>query len=379
MGAPAEAVFDRLAAAVKAGPLAVDYPLASGHSTKRQLTTAILESDSLNALYTRATRSDFLRAVAAGGRGNLIPLLRLGYQNLSMDPETLAPTPDASWYAAAYYAITCPDFDDAGHDEKQQVEKVLEQTGALAAQAPRFGRTSLAERLACTFWPVQSAATPPPPFQGGAYPTLILNATADPATPVEDGYSVFSHVKNGYMVTMEDGPHVIWGRGLDCPDRIVSELLLNGRKPENREQFCRQTLISSYDALTLRQGSPTPVAIAQAVETELADSPEFGNWDGNDPLSVGCDFGGSVTAEAVQSGTDYTFKDCAWWPQLKISGEAISIDRGDGTTPDGMTLKIEVSGAHSGKLHYRHDITTAATSLDGNFDGRPISPLRPAP
>jgi pimeloyl-ACP methyl ester carboxylesterase len=379
MGAPTEAVYDRLAAAVKAAPLEVDYPLASGRSMKRELTTAILESDSLNALYTRRSRSDFLRALAAGGRGNFIPLLRLGYQNLSIDPETLAPAPDPSWYGAAYYAVTCPDFGDGGPDEQQQVRKVLEQTGALAARAPRFGRASLAERLACAFWPVKGGQGLPPPFTGGAYPTLILNSTADPATPVEDGYSVFGHVRNGYMVTMEGGPHVIWGRGLDCPDRIVSALLLHNRKPESREQFCRQSILASYDPLTLRAANGTPMEIAQAVETELADSPEFGNWDGEDTLSIGCDFGGSVTAEAVQSGTDYTFKDCAWWPKLAISGEAISIDRGDGGAPDGMTLKIEISGAHGGKLNYRHDSTTQAVSLEGEFDGQPILPLRPTP
>jgi pimeloyl-ACP methyl ester carboxylesterase len=384
MGAPASSVYDRLMDRLKAGPLSVEYPLADGSPAKRQLTRAILDSDSLNALYSPTARADFLRALAAGKRGNFVPLLRLGYQNLAMDPETLAPSPDASWYAGAYYAITCPDFGESGHDPRQQVRKVLEQMPSVVSQAPRFARTSLAERLVCGFWPAKGTPIRPAPFRGGDYPTLVLNSTADPATPVEDGYAVFDHVKNGYMVTMEGGPHVIWGRGLACPDRIVAALMIDGRKPEKREQICRQKEIGDYQALSLRRGTAppldiAPLDIARAVETELAQMAEFANWDGQNALSVGCDFGGSVTAEAAQSGADYTFDNCSWWRGLAVSGEAISIDRGDGSAPDGMTLRVEISGNHQGKLVYRHDSTTQAMSLSGDFDGRPIAPLRPEP
>jgi pimeloyl-ACP methyl ester carboxylesterase len=379
MGAPAATVYRHLAEKLKAGPLDVDYPLAMGHAAKRQLTAAILESDAANALYTPSARADFLRALAASKRGNPVPLLRLGYQNFAVDPETLTPSPDASWYGGAYYAITCPDFGDAGHDGMQQARKIMGQVPAVISQAPDFARASFAERLVCAFWPGKGTQTRPAPFPGGAYPTVVLNSTADPATPIEDGYAVFDHVKNGTMVTMEGGPHVIWGRGFDCPDRIVSALMIEGRKPEAREQFCKQDLIDSYAGLSLRKDPIAPLDIARAVETELARSPEFGNWDTNDALAVGCDYGGTVKAEAVAAGSDYTFENCAWWPGLKVSGEAISLDRGAGSTPDGMTLKIEFSGDHRGKLAYRHDSTTQAMSLSGDFDGKPIGALRPLP
>lgn len=379
MGGPAAGVYDGLQAKLQSAPIQVDYPLAAGNATPREMTAAMLESDAFYALYGPDSRMQFLRALAAAARGNLIPLLRVGYQNIGVDPETLDPAADPTWYGAAFFAITCPDYDDAGQDPAARAQEIIGQAQKFAPQAPRLLRDFYSERLVCAFWPGKGTATRPASFRGGDYPTLVLNSDSDPATPVSNGYAVFDHARNAYMVTMEGGPHVIMGRDLPCPDRIVFGLMMDGRTPERQEQTCRQDFLDPYVPLTLTKGAGDPLELSRAIETELAQSPEFSNWDGKDSLAVGCDFGGSVTATEAENGIDYAFKDCAWWSGQQVSGDGISIDAGDGSRPDGLTLTVTIAGQHKGKLVYRHDTTTDAMSLSGTFDGAVIAPSRPMP
>jgi len=378
MTAPAAEIYDRLAAKLDAGPATVRFPIGSGGFADRELTAAILDADAFYALYGPDSRADFLRALAAAAHDSFIPLLRLGYQNLSAEPDTLAPNDDPTWYGAAYYGITCPDYDDAGHDPAARTKEILDEARTLAPRAPRLVRDFYAERLVCAFWPTKGTAARPAAFPGGDYPTLVLNSDSDPATPIANGYGVFDHAKNAYMVTMRGGPHVIWGRGLSCPDKIVFGLMLDGRKPERREQICRQDMLDAYAPLTGANLSDA-FTLARGIATELDRSPELANWDGVDPISIGCDQGGSVTATSAESGTDYTFKDCAWWPGVTVNGDGISIDAGDGSKPDGMTLTLKVSGAHQGDLVYRHDSTTDAMSVSGFYDGAPVKTPRLMP
>jgi pimeloyl-ACP methyl ester carboxylesterase len=346
MGAPAGQVYDALAAKLATAPQPVDYPLANGRFAKRSMTAAILETNAFYALYGTDSRMSFLRALAASKNGNLVPLLRLGYDNLSVDPETAAPDNDPTWYGGAYYAITCPDYGDAGQDPAHTNE-ILDQARQFASEAPRLIRDFYAERLACTFWPTSGRAQRPAAFPGGDYPTLVLNSDSDPATPIRNGYAVFDHAKNAYMVTMQGGPHVIWGRGLDCPDKIVFGLMLDGRKPEKREQVCRQDFLDAYAPLTAAKTGDA-FGLAQGIEVELAQSRDLANWDGYSELTFGCDFGGTMTVDAASSGTEYIFDNCAFWPGIEVSGDGVLIDAGDGTKPDGLSLDLEIMGAHYG-------------------------------
>jgi pimeloyl-ACP methyl ester carboxylesterase len=378
MGAPASKVYDDLAAKLAASPQSVDYPLANGRFAKRDMTVAILEANAFYALYGPDSRMSFLRALAASTTGNLVPMLRLGYDNLGVDPETAAPDDDPTWYGGAYYGITCPDYGDAGQDPARHTREILDQARQLAPAAPRLIRDFYVERLVCTFWPVPGRAERPAPFAGGDYPTLVLNADSDPATPIGNAYGVFDHARNASMVTMQGGPHVIWGRGLACPDKIVFGLMLDGRKPERREQICKQEFLDPYVPLTAAKTGDA-FGLAQAIEAELAQSRDLANWDGYNELTFGCDFGGTISANAARSGVEYTFDGCAFWPGIEVSGDGTSIDPGDGTRPDGLTLDLKVSGRHQGALAYRHDTTTEARSLSGSFDGKEASAPRPLP
>jgi len=379
MGASAASVYDRLAAKLRAAPMTVNYPLGSGGFAQRPMNVAILEDEAFYALYGPDSRAEFLRALAASTHDDLVPLLSLGYENLGVDPNTLDPTPDPTFYGGAYYAITCPDYDDAGHDPAAQVKQILDEANAFAPKAPRFLRNVYAERLVCAFWPVEGVGDPSAAFKGGDYPTVVLNSDSDPATPISNGYAVFDRIPNAFMVTMQGGPHVIWGRGSACPDKVVFGLMLDGHKPEKREQVCKQDFLNPYVPLSSAANASDPLSLGEALETELMQSPALADWDGLDTIEVGCDFGGSVTANSAESGTDYAFKDCAWWPSLKISGDGVDINAGDGDKPDGLTLRLEVGGAHQGTLTYRHDKTTDAMNVSGTYDGKDVTPPRPMP
>ena len=371
--------YDALAAHAREGALAVDFPLGDGSTAKRTLSAPMLEADAFYALYGPDDRATFLRALAAASRGQLVPMLRLAYSNLGIDPDTGQGIADPAWFGAAYYAITCSDYGEGPADGEAAARRIMERAKVFAPHAPRLLRSYFAERLACAFWPKRGPRERPKSFAGGSFPTLILNADTDPITPVTMSYSVFDHARNAYMVVMKNGPHVIWGRGRPCPDEIVFSLMLDGTLPEVREQVCSERFIGKYTPLTLTgmSASGDPFQLARAVETELAQSPELRNWDGNDALSVGCDFGGTVEASAAEEGTAYTFSGCAWWPGMVVDGSGTRIE--EGAEDVGLTLDLTVSGQHRGQITYRHNTATDAMSLSGSYDGKPAETPRPLP
>jgi len=376
MRGDAAAAYDALTAKA---PIEVDFPLADGALAKRQLTVAMLDANAFYALYGPDDRAAFLRALAAASRGQLLPMVRLAYSNLAIDPETEEGTPDPTWFGAAYYAITCTDYGEGPADSEAAAREIMERARAFAPHAPRLLRFYFAERLACAFWPKRGPKERPKPYLGGDFPTLILNADADPITPITMSYAILDQAKNAYMVAMKNGPHVIWGRGLTCPDEIVFGLMFDGTLPEASEQFCTQDFIGSYTPLTLTEMSAAgdPFSVAQALEKEINQSPELGNWDGNDPLSVGCDFGGAVEVSAAEEGTAYTFNKCAWWRNMIVDGGGTQID--EGAENVGLTLDLSVSGMHQGQLTYRHNTTTDGMTLTGTYDGKAVTTPRPLP
>jgi pimeloyl-ACP methyl ester carboxylesterase len=377
-GDPAKA-FDDLAQRLAQGPIELDFPKGDGSVVKRPLTSGMLDANAFYSLYGPDDRAGFLRALAAASRGQLLPMLRLGYSNLAIDPETEAGIPDPSWFGAAYYAITCTDYAEGGADRDANARQILAEAAAFAPRAKRLLRSFYVERLACAYWPNRGETKRPAPFAGGDYPTLILNAETDPITPVSMSYSVLDHVKNGYLVVMQGGPHVIWGRGFACPDEIVYSLLFDGTLPEAKEQICVQDFIGAYEPLTLTAdgAAADSYALFTGLETELGQSPELYNWDGGDSLAVGCDHGGTVEISAAEEGTAYSFAKCAWWPGVVLTGTGISIE--EGAENVGLTLDLAVSGDHQGQVTYRHNTATDAMTLNGTYDGKVVTTPRPLP
>jgi pimeloyl-ACP methyl ester carboxylesterase len=376
MGGDAAQAYDMLAARLSQGALPLAFTKADGSEEMRELTLSILEANAFYALYSPEGRAGFLRVLAAAQRGNLVPMLQLGYSNLYIDPETQAGLEDPSWFSAAYYAITCTDYDSGPGTPEERANVILAEALAFAPEAPRLLRSYYMERLACAFWPHQGPPTRPAPYAGGDWPTLVLNGTADPITPASMAYSVFDTAQNAFSVTMNNGPHVIWGRGLACPDGMVYDLMIDGTLPGAREQQCKQDFLGKYTALTLTDPADRtdPVKVARAVYEELYQMVPLANWDTFDPLTVGCDHGGTVSAVNDNSGTTYTFKDCQLWPELVINGTGAETNQGEDS--DRMILTLKASGSQTGEIVYTYSIANEAWSITGTWNGQPASLTR---
>lgn len=375
----AATVYDRLAARVASAPVAVPYVLADGTSVTRSLTAGVLESNAFYALYSPDGRAEFLRALAAAGRDNLVPMLQLGYSNMYIDAETEIGIEDPGWFGAAYYAITCTDYGSGSGTADERALRILDEADAVAPQAPRLLRSYFLERVACAYWPYQGPDARPAQFAGGDYPTLVLNGDQDPITPISMAYDVLDTARNAYGVFMQGGPHVIWGRGLACPDGIVQALLFDGTLPMAREQLCQQEPIGVYTPLTLTD--PTliadPLTVARGVETELQVYIPLATWDGDHPAGFGCPLGGTMTATPSDTGTDFAFADCRFWPDLAFSGTGVAVllDAPD----DSLTLTLTFTGKASGQITYLHRTADQAFSLSGTWNGKPAHLPRAAP
>ena len=370
--------YDALAARLADAPIAVPYILADGRRVDRMLTASHLEASAFNALYAPEGRAEFLRTLAAASRGNLVPLLQLGYLNMFIDPETGLGIEDPAWYGAAFYAITCTDYGSGAGSPDERAHRILDEAEALSPQAPRLLRSYFVERLACAYWPHQGQDSRPAPYAGGDWPTLVLNGESDPITPVSMAYSVLDTARNAYGVFMRGGPHVIWGRGLACPDSIVQALIYDGTLPAAREQLCEQDALADYTPLTRTDPARADAfATARAIETELMGYVPLLSWDGNQPAAFGCPLGGTFGVAPTDRGTDFTFSDCRFWPDLSFSGSAVEVLM-DGPD-DGIILTLSIAGAQSGDLVYHHRTKDEAFSLTGSWNGQTAALPRVTP
>lgn len=379
MGGDAAAVYDALARRLADAPVMVPLTLADGSLTERPLTTAHLEINAFYALYSPEGRGEFLRVLAAAGRGDLQPMLQLGYYNMYVDPDTGLGITDPGWFGAAYYAITCSDYGSGEGAAEQRARAILDEARAFAPSAPRLLRAYYLERVACALWPHQGPDKRPEPFAGGDWPTLVLNGTGDPITPMSMAYSVLDNARNAYGVFMAGGPHVIWGRGYTCPDTIVEALLYDDTLPAVREQLCEQDFVTDYMPLTLLGADEMsdPFTVARAVEVELYSYLPLSNWDGAEDARFGCPHGGTVSLSATGAGTLYTFSACRFWPGLAVTGEGeeIALD-GEG---DGLVLTLSVEGSQTGQIEFRSSHWDESYALSGTWNGQPASLPRVRP
>ncbi len=372
MGGPAQDIHDRLAQRLDQAPIPVAFTLSTGQTVTRDLTRGLFELSTFYALYSPEGRAEYLRALAAAGRGNFVPLLHLGYVYMQLDSETGEGIPDPGWFGAAFFAITCTDYDTGPGTPDQRADRILAQAAQLAPKAPRLIRSYFQEQLACAYWPHQGPPSRPAPYAGGDWPTLVLNGDADPITPIAMAYDVLDRVGNGYGVFLQNGPHVIWGRGKPCPDSIVRAALIDGILPEAREQNCREDLVQDYTPLTLTDPADLadPLAVAQAVDIELYHSIALSLWDGVHPMTIGCDHGGTLTIASTEHGTDYSFEDCRFWPDLAFSGAGIEVNLGQ--PEDSITLGLTASGAATGAITYQYRLSQEAWSISGIWNGQPV-------
>lgn len=360
MGQPAAAAYDALMTGL---PAETDYPLTTGGFAPRVLTPHALQNVAFYALYGQESRSEFLRALAAGSKGELVPLLRLEYANLYLEPDSEKPLSDGMWFGAAYYAVTCGDYAEGSGDAMAEAQAVMAQ--AKAWPKGRMDRSYYAERLACAFRSPGTGAKRPEPFAGGDYPTVVLNGDADPITPAVMAESVARHAQNSHLILQQNGPHVIWGRGESCPDDAVSDLLFKGKLPGDIPT-CAVPLMTPYLALYPVDDSAT--AIATAILDELWMYPDFYGWDGVKATTTACTGGGVVKFQGSETVTALTFQDCQLWPGITLMGKGHETFAGD---DQGLSFSLTVTTTKGGgKFDYVDTTTDSEAKITGMWNGQ---------
>jgi pimeloyl-ACP methyl ester carboxylesterase len=346
-------VYDDLAGQLDEGPVEVRFPLPSGGFETRDLTASALETLASGQMYGEGDRMLLQRAVAAAGRGDLVPLLRLAYANLYVDPGTLEPTPDPTYSDAMYYGVDCQDYayyPDAGTPDEQAAQYVADSL-AVDAGNPRVGAAVFLSDLPCVFWAnALQVDDRPAPLRAEGIPTLVLAALADPITPVAMGERVADRLEDGYLVTTRGGPHVTFGRGNSCPDELVTRFLVEGVVPRTRETFCDGHLADPYVPLAPRTaaGFRSLRAALSSAETELDYLPEYAYWDGATPTSVGCRAGGgTLRLLATGIGERYVLRRCGFTMGVVMTGDG-SYDY----FRDRFVFDVHLTGRWHGHVRY---------------------------
>jgi pimeloyl-ACP methyl ester carboxylesterase len=366
-GGDAVAAYDDLEARLAQGPLPFNFPLPSGGKESRILTLSDMEAAVADYLYSESARMLLQRGLAAAARGDLVPLARMLYDALGLDPETLQAIPDPSWSDAIYYGVTCNDYAYFTGTAAARAEQYIRAGDAADASIPHLSSIFYGD-LPCTFWPTRPEATRPAPLVATGIPTFVLGATADPATPVGNGEQVYGRLADGYLITTEGGAHVTFGWGNACPDDIVTTFLVEDMVPRQRETRCAGVVADAYVPLAPADARDfvDPLEALAAADDEIYYLPEYYYWDLETPTQVGCPYGGTLAFEPTDAGDSFTLDGCAFSAGFVMTGTGMYDPNIDRTTFD-----VAVSGLAAGTLSYVRE-SDGTVRLTGTYAGNPV-------
>jgi pimeloyl-ACP methyl ester carboxylesterase len=368
MNSDAVTTYDRLAARLDRRMLPFRFPLPAGGRANRLFTFADLEVVASGQMYAEDERMLFNRALAASvARDDLAPLARLLYVSLGLDPQTLDAVPDPSYSDAIYYAVECQDYGYPGATPDAKAENYLDAGDPVEAAVPRLASLFYGD-LPCVYWPnATTNMTRPAPLTAPGIPTLVLGADADPATPVNNGISVYQHLQNGYLITQQGGPHIIFGRGNECPDNIVTDFLVKGKTPQQRETQCEGVVADEYVPLAPRKAADfdNPLEALASAETEINYLPEYYYWDGVESTDAGCAVNGTLHFEPNDEKYAFNLNKCAFTHNFNMSGTG-SYD----SDKDRFVLTVATTGRWRCDLKYAR--TADHTKVTGTCDGKPV-------
>ncbi|MBN1536869.1 MAG: alpha/beta fold hydrolase [Anaerolineales bacterium] len=370
VGGDAFAAYQKITDMVSTSPVVFNFPLPSGEIEAREFTLADLETAVTGYLYSESPRTIMLRALAsAATQDDLSPMARVLYDSLYIDPTTLEAIPDPSYSDAVYYGVECHDYYYPGETPEEAGEAYIQAGNEVDETLPYFESLYYGD-IPCPYWPERTTNPDrPEPLTAEGIPTLVLGATADPATPYNQGVQVYERLADGYLVTMEGGAHIIFGRGDACVDDLVTDFLVNGTVPEEQETVCEGVMYDPYMPIPLMdaQDYADPLEAMVSMDNNINYLPEFYDWDWETPTSVGCTYGGVFSFEISDEGVDFTFTGCAFSDGFIMDGTGAYIDEsGD------FTMEIEVSGIAEGNLSYTH-LYDGAASVTGEYGGETIN------
>jgi hypothetical protein len=291
--------------------------------------------------------------------------MRLAYDSVYVDPETLAAIPDPTYSDAMYYAVECQDYayyPSAG-DPVARLRAWVQDAKKAGVPSMRLGVTYFGD-APCLWWPSTPATDPRvPALVDEPFPTFVLTATLDPATPFADAMRIYGRLTDAYLFVQRGGPHVIFGRGLSCPDDAISAFLGSDTLPTTRITVCDGDVADPYVANPLMSAAAyrTASQFATSIEDTLLNSDDYNYRFDTDPLALGCDNGGILTFRAGSAGTRVDLARCAYTAGLAMTGTATLGDDGS------YRLSVRIG---AGQLVYTRD-ADGNVRVNGTFRGKP--------
>jgi pimeloyl-ACP methyl ester carboxylesterase len=369
LGGDALAVYDNLAAQVSKNPISYKFPLPDGTKVNRTFTFDQLEFVASYQMYSLGGRSLFLRALAAADQGDIIPMARLLYVQGTIDPATGEYIGDPTFSDTMFTSVHCTDNAYFEGTPEERIAMTIEAGQASNGTVPRLDGT-IYTGITCALWP--SSPREPvavEPLVAPGVPTFVLNATLDPATPFQEGKAVAERLENGYHIYVDGGVHSIFGWGEACPDNYVTNFLVDGELPTEREIVCDwdPAVIYPYVPLMPRDVSAfdNPLDIFLSIVDELNRVPEYYYSDGKKEESFACPYGGSFTFGPDDAGLAYSFEQCAFTGGFEITGTG-----GYNDETSVVTFETQISGDETGNLDFSYDWTDGHTTLTGNYGGQ---------
>ncbi len=365
VGGDALGFYDSLIAELGRSGIDYQFPVGSGRQDKRTFTKDMLESVASDAIYTQSGRMLFQRALAAARQGDFVPLARTYYaiNQFASEGRQLGDPVDNT----LYYVISCADHKIMDGDAQAQVTAYIKAGMSIEATVPRL-TSWFYGRLPCAYWPSAASGKPPQPLVAKGIPTFVMGATTDPATPVQNGERVFSHLDDGYLITAEGGAHVIFNRYNRCPDDIIKGFLVDGKKPAERKINCEGVIASPYVPLSPSsvRSFDTPLQIMDAAYNEIFLLPDYYYWNGSDLDITACATGGVLSfAPSLDGGDQIRLSDCTFFNGFSMTGTGSYKDRV-------FTLDVHINGFESGALTYTKD-SNGKITVTGEYAGKEIN------
>jgi pimeloyl-ACP methyl ester carboxylesterase len=315
--------WDDLAAQLAEGPGGFEFHGSDGRSETREFTAPDLTNAATAFLYGEYDRMLLQRAVAAAAQGDLWYLSRLLYTGLVMDPDTQKAILDPSYSDGLYYAVECLDYAIPGVTPEERAENYLAAARERGVDERRLGDVFYGD-LPCAFWPAQpESAERPEPLTSVPYPMLVLGATLDPATPWANAERIAEAAgANARVIVQPGGPHVIFGRGEGCPDIPVQRFIVHGDLPESPRTVCDGDVADDYQRLPRMEASDDDqyLGVLSEADREIVTSADYWYWEAEEPLTVGCRFGGTVRYTPTDYGLRLLLDGCSWRRGAALSG-----------------------------------------------------------
>ena len=199
-------------------------------STTVMLTAGMFDTGIAEALYYgEMAYSVLAKAIENAGNGDGTMLLALADEyNQRLPDGTYSPE------LQAFQAISCV---DRGTPTQAEWEKAFQKA---KKDSPDFGGSGLLTEHWCKAWPVKGRPHTDLDFPTNFPRTLIIAATADPATPLTEGKGLAKLIPNSLLLTVDSAQHTNATSGIECVDKIWTSYIVWARLPAGKQKACKE-------------------------------------------------------------------------------------------------------------------------------------------